>query len=39
MGAERYPIERLLMEQTVTVNTAAVGGDAELLALKDESTR
>jgi RHH-type proline utilization regulon transcriptional repressor/proline dehydrogenase/delta 1-pyrroline-5-carboxylate dehydrogenase len=37
VGAERYPIERLLMEQTVTVNTAAVGGDVELLALQDES--
>jgi RHH-type proline utilization regulon transcriptional repressor/proline dehydrogenase/delta 1-pyrroline-5-carboxylate dehydrogenase len=38
VGAERYPIERLLMEQTVTINTAAVGGDVELLALKDQST-
>jgi RHH-type proline utilization regulon transcriptional repressor/proline dehydrogenase/delta 1-pyrroline-5-carboxylate dehydrogenase len=31
-----YPLERLLVEQTVTVNTAAVGGDAQLLSLQEE---
>ena len=30
-----YALERLLLEQTVTVNTAAVGGDIRLLALDD----
>jgi RHH-type transcriptional regulator, proline utilization regulon repressor / proline dehydrogenase / delta 1-pyrroline-5-carboxylate dehydrogenase len=30
-----YALERLLLEQTVTVNTAAVGGDVRLLALDD----
>jgi RHH-type proline utilization regulon transcriptional repressor/proline dehydrogenase/delta 1-pyrroline-5-carboxylate dehydrogenase len=31
-----YPLHHLLTEQTITVNTAAVGGDAQLLALADE---
>ncbi len=31
-----YPLHQLLTEQTVTINTAAVGGDARLLALADE---
>jgi RHH-type proline utilization regulon transcriptional repressor/proline dehydrogenase/delta 1-pyrroline-5-carboxylate dehydrogenase len=30
-----YALERLLLEQTVTINTAAVGGDVRLLALDD----
>jgi delta 1-pyrroline-5-carboxylate dehydrogenase len=30
-----YALERLLLEQTITVNTAAVGGDIRLLALED----
>jgi RHH-type proline utilization regulon transcriptional repressor/proline dehydrogenase/delta 1-pyrroline-5-carboxylate dehydrogenase len=33
---EGYPLYRLLAEQTVTVNTAAVGGDPQLLSLTDE---
>ncbi|MGH8255086.1 MAG: bifunctional proline dehydrogenase/L-glutamate gamma-semialdehyde dehydrogenase PutA, partial [Steroidobacteraceae bacterium] len=33
-----YPLHRLLTEQTVTINTAAVGGDAGLLALADEES-
>lgn len=36
VASERYPLERLLVEHTVTVNTAAVGGDARLLALGDD---
>jgi RHH-type proline utilization regulon transcriptional repressor/proline dehydrogenase/delta 1-pyrroline-5-carboxylate dehydrogenase len=35
--AERgYPLERLLVEQTISINTAAVGGDARLLALQEQ---
>jgi RHH-type proline utilization regulon transcriptional repressor/proline dehydrogenase/delta 1-pyrroline-5-carboxylate dehydrogenase len=30
-----YALERLIREQTVTINTAAVGGDTRLLALED----
>jgi delta 1-pyrroline-5-carboxylate dehydrogenase len=30
-----YALERLLCERTVTVNTAAVGGDVRLLALDE----
>jgi RHH-type proline utilization regulon transcriptional repressor/proline dehydrogenase/delta 1-pyrroline-5-carboxylate dehydrogenase len=30
-----YALERLLLEKTVSVNTAAVGGDIRLLALED----
>ncbi len=37
VGEEDYPLERLLVEQTVTRNTAALGGDARLLALDDEA--
>lgn len=32
-----YPLERLLVEQTVTINTAAVGGDAQLLSLQEDA--
>jgi RHH-type proline utilization regulon transcriptional repressor/proline dehydrogenase/delta 1-pyrroline-5-carboxylate dehydrogenase len=35
LSADGYALERLLMEQTVTINTAAVGGDVRLLALDD----
>jgi RHH-type proline utilization regulon transcriptional repressor/proline dehydrogenase/delta 1-pyrroline-5-carboxylate dehydrogenase len=35
ISAEGYALERLLVEQTVTINTAAVGGDVRLLALDD----
>ena len=31
-----YALERLLVEQSVSVNTAAVGGDTRLLALDDD---
>jgi RHH-type transcriptional regulator, proline utilization regulon repressor / proline dehydrogenase / delta 1-pyrroline-5-carboxylate dehydrogenase len=31
-----YPLERLLVEQTVTINTAAMGGDAQLLSLRED---
>ncbi len=34
---EGYRLERLLVEQTITINTAAVGGDARLLSLQDEA--
>ena len=30
---EDYALERLLVEQSVSINTAAVGGDTRLLAL------
>ncbi|HEY4973771.1 MAG TPA: hypothetical protein VII41_09195, partial [Steroidobacteraceae bacterium] len=33
---EDYALERLLVEQSVSTNTAAVGGDTRLLALDDE---
>jgi RHH-type proline utilization regulon transcriptional repressor/proline dehydrogenase/delta 1-pyrroline-5-carboxylate dehydrogenase len=33
---EDYALERLLAEQSVSVNTAAVGGDTRLLALDDD---
>jgi RHH-type proline utilization regulon transcriptional repressor/proline dehydrogenase/delta 1-pyrroline-5-carboxylate dehydrogenase len=36
VGAGGYPVERLMVEQTLTVNTAAVGGDVRLLALGDD---
>jgi RHH-type proline utilization regulon transcriptional repressor/proline dehydrogenase/delta 1-pyrroline-5-carboxylate dehydrogenase len=36
VGTGGYPVERLMVEQTVTVNTAAVGGDVRLLALGDD---
>ncbi len=32
---EGYPLDRLLLEQTVTINTAAVGGDPQLLSLEE----
>ena len=35
MSEEGYPLDRLLLEQTVTINTAAVGGDTQLLSLGD----
>jgi RHH-type proline utilization regulon transcriptional repressor/proline dehydrogenase/delta 1-pyrroline-5-carboxylate dehydrogenase len=35
ISQEGYALERLLLEQTVTTNTAAVGGDIRLLALDD----
>jgi RHH-type proline utilization regulon transcriptional repressor/proline dehydrogenase/delta 1-pyrroline-5-carboxylate dehydrogenase len=35
VSGEGYALERLLVEQTVTINTAAVGGDVRLLALDD----
>jgi RHH-type proline utilization regulon transcriptional repressor/proline dehydrogenase/delta 1-pyrroline-5-carboxylate dehydrogenase len=35
LSGDGYPLERLLLEQTVTINTAAVGGDVRLLALDD----
>jgi delta 1-pyrroline-5-carboxylate dehydrogenase len=31
-----YALERLLVEQCVSVNTAAVGGDTRLLALAED---
>jgi RHH-type proline utilization regulon transcriptional repressor/proline dehydrogenase/delta 1-pyrroline-5-carboxylate dehydrogenase len=31
-----YALERLLVEQSVSINTAAVGGDTQLLALDDD---
>ncbi|HTW75596.1 MAG TPA: bifunctional proline dehydrogenase/L-glutamate gamma-semialdehyde dehydrogenase PutA [Steroidobacteraceae bacterium] len=34
---EGYRLESLLVEQTLTVNTAAVGGDARLLSLQDDA--
>jgi RHH-type proline utilization regulon transcriptional repressor/proline dehydrogenase/delta 1-pyrroline-5-carboxylate dehydrogenase len=37
IGQPDYALEPLLREQTVTVNTAAVGGDVRLLALQEES--
>jgi RHH-type proline utilization regulon transcriptional repressor/proline dehydrogenase/delta 1-pyrroline-5-carboxylate dehydrogenase len=36
-GGPNY-LTRLATEQTVTVNTAAVGGNATLLSLADEGT-
>ena len=33
---EDYALERLLVEQSVSVNTAALGGDTRLLALDDD---
>jgi RHH-type proline utilization regulon transcriptional repressor/proline dehydrogenase/delta 1-pyrroline-5-carboxylate dehydrogenase len=33
---EDYALERLLVEQSVSINTAAVGGDTRLLALDDD---
>jgi delta 1-pyrroline-5-carboxylate dehydrogenase len=33
---EDYALERLLVEQSVSTNTAAVGGDTRLLALDDD---
>jgi RHH-type proline utilization regulon transcriptional repressor/proline dehydrogenase/delta 1-pyrroline-5-carboxylate dehydrogenase len=36
VASDGYALERLLLERTVTINTAAVGGDVRLLAL-DES--
>jgi RHH-type proline utilization regulon transcriptional repressor/proline dehydrogenase/delta 1-pyrroline-5-carboxylate dehydrogenase len=35
LSEDGYALERLLLEQTVTINTAAVGGDVRLLALGD----
>ena len=35
VGDEGYPLDRLLLEQTVTINTASVGGDPQLLSLED----
>jgi RHH-type proline utilization regulon transcriptional repressor/proline dehydrogenase/delta 1-pyrroline-5-carboxylate dehydrogenase len=35
LSGDGYALERLLVEQTVTINTAAVGGDVRLLALGD----
>jgi RHH-type proline utilization regulon transcriptional repressor/proline dehydrogenase/delta 1-pyrroline-5-carboxylate dehydrogenase len=35
MSQDGYAIERLLLEQTVTINTSAVGGDVRLLSLDD----
>jgi RHH-type proline utilization regulon transcriptional repressor/proline dehydrogenase/delta 1-pyrroline-5-carboxylate dehydrogenase len=35
LSGEGYALDRLLLEQTVTINTAAVGGDVRLLALGD----
>jgi RHH-type transcriptional regulator, proline utilization regulon repressor / proline dehydrogenase / delta 1-pyrroline-5-carboxylate dehydrogenase len=32
---EDYALERLMVEQSVSINTAAVGGDTRLLALDD----
>jgi RHH-type proline utilization regulon transcriptional repressor/proline dehydrogenase/delta 1-pyrroline-5-carboxylate dehydrogenase len=36
-GAGRYPVWRLFKEQSISINTAAAGGNAALLALGDES--
>jgi RHH-type proline utilization regulon transcriptional repressor/proline dehydrogenase/delta 1-pyrroline-5-carboxylate dehydrogenase len=36
VASEDYALERLLAEQSVSVNTAAVGGDTRLLALDDD---
>jgi delta 1-pyrroline-5-carboxylate dehydrogenase len=33
---EDYALERLLVEQSVSINTAAVGGDTRLLALEQD---
>ena len=33
---EDYALERLMVEQSVSINTAAVGGDTRLLALDDD---
>jgi delta 1-pyrroline-5-carboxylate dehydrogenase len=33
VGNEDYALERLLVEQSVSINSAAVGGDTRLLAL------
>jgi RHH-type proline utilization regulon transcriptional repressor/proline dehydrogenase/delta 1-pyrroline-5-carboxylate dehydrogenase len=33
---EEYALERLLVEQSVSINTAAVGGDTRLLALTED---
>jgi RHH-type proline utilization regulon transcriptional repressor/proline dehydrogenase/delta 1-pyrroline-5-carboxylate dehydrogenase len=35
VSEDGYALERLLFEQTVSVNTAAVGGDAQLLSLPE----
>jgi RHH-type proline utilization regulon transcriptional repressor/proline dehydrogenase/delta 1-pyrroline-5-carboxylate dehydrogenase len=35
-SAGAYPVWRLLKEQSISVNTAAAGGNAALLALGDE---
>lgn len=35
VGEEGYALDRLLLEQTVTINTAAVGGDPQLLSLDE----
>lgn len=35
VSGEGYALERLLLEQTITINTAAVGGDVRLLAFSD----
>jgi len=35
VSQQGYALERLLLEQTLTINTAAVGGDIRLLALDD----
>ncbi len=35
-GGPRY-LERFTTEQTITVNTAAIGGNATLLSLEEES--
>ena len=35
VGNEDYALEPLLVEQCISVNTAAVGGDTRLLALEE----
>jgi len=35
VGEEGYALDRLLLEQSVSINTAAVGGDPQLLSLAD----
>jgi RHH-type proline utilization regulon transcriptional repressor/proline dehydrogenase/delta 1-pyrroline-5-carboxylate dehydrogenase len=35
IGADDYALERLLVEQSISTNTAAVGGDTRLLALDE----
>jgi delta 1-pyrroline-5-carboxylate dehydrogenase len=36
VSREGYALERLMLEQTISVNTAAIGGDTRLLALDDD---